>query len=116
MSYSTSALLKMYGSKAVNVTEVVRHFYPDAPRPNPADDLDLKIGTEYVPPLGGISIIDPTRVVKRGYADKLKQAGYSPQAIQGDRKEQKNNLAETTVLSLVFVTLVSAAIVFIAVL
>lgn len=86
-SYSTTALLKLYGSKAVNVTDVIQHFYPDAGAPKPSNPQDLQIGKEYVPPLGGISIIDPDHVVEPGYANRLRQAGYRPNTQSHDVQE-----------------------------
>jgi hypothetical protein len=94
-SYSTTALLKLYGSKAVNVTDVIQHFYPDAGVAKPANPQDLKIGTEYVPPLGGISIIDPNHVANAGYANRLRQAGYRPQATASHQANSSREITDS---------------------
>jgi hypothetical protein len=57
-----SDLLKKYGGKVVDLG---------------GDD----IGTGWVPPLGGVSPIDPEYVAEPGYAETLKRAGYRPQGF-----------------------------------
>jgi len=99
-SYSASALLKLYGSKAVNVTDVMQHFYPDTPAPKPADAHNLKIGTEYIPPLGGISIIDPAHVANAGHANRLRQAGYRPQSSPDNGHGRSDMTAATSAIAL----------------
>jgi len=47
--------------------------------------LDAKggdIGKGWVPPLGGLSPINPEYVVHPGYAEELAKAGYRPQGLQ----------------------------------
>jgi hypothetical protein len=55
-------LLKKYGRKVIHLGG------PD-------------IGKGWVPPLGGVSPIDPDYVAEPGYAEKLQKAGYRPQAL-----------------------------------
>lgn len=55
-------LLKKYGRKVIHMGG------PD-------------IGTGWVPPLGGVSPIDPDYVAELGYAEQLQEAGYRPQAV-----------------------------------
>lgn len=39
------------------------------------------IGSGWVPPLGGVSPIDPDYVAEPGYAERLRKAGYRPQDV-----------------------------------
>jgi hypothetical protein len=43
----------------------------------PTDPSNLKIGSEYVPPLGGVSVID-NRFVAKNHAAKLAKRNYKP--------------------------------------
>jgi hypothetical protein len=40
-----------------------------------------QIGVDWVPPLGGASVIDPRFVAPPGYAAELAAAGYRPQRV-----------------------------------
>ena len=64
-----------------------------------------RIGTNWVPPLGGASPIDPQYVAPEGYAAELAAAGYSPQVFQ---KMQSGKLVASvwSFLKLVLVALV----------
>lgn len=47
-----------------------------------ATDGPLVIGRNYVPPLGGLSVIDEDRVAGPEHRHKLEAAGYRPQRVQ----------------------------------
>lgn len=64
-----TSLLQRYGRSPIDVAELRGR--------QPADPSDMRIGSEYVPPLGGVSVIQQDRVAK-DHAAQLAKRGYKP--------------------------------------